>query len=230
MNHYLYKLHHHIKLYLFGDEEQPVRCAGNSGKIQHHKSIEDAGACLQNEALSMGKRIEAAHHLGVLAYTGGYVSGTMAADYIPTMAELLPRQDLVDEHLVTLLQALSSVCYAHLANQARVCHLGVPAMLPIILTHGSPHSPLVKRWACYLMDVLCINNVPTIRALACTRGLQGSLEAIAEQDWDGWPKNHAAILLKILGFWPADKEADLEDGGDEEEGEMSGPTAHAHTP
>lgn len=52
--------------------EQSVNFDEDTGKLRHHNSIKDAGARLQNENLSIGKRLEAAHELGVLSYTGNY--------------------------------------------------------------------------------------------------------------------------------------------------------------
>ena len=70
MNQHLFKLYNSIKFYLFGGEEIRQATEEDNGKIRHHKSIRDAGALLQDEALPLKQRLEAAHNLGVLGYTG----------------------------------------------------------------------------------------------------------------------------------------------------------------
>lgn len=75
----LARLYNQIKLRLkfcdtFG--EQCVNSEEDAGKVRHHKSIRDAGAKLQDESLSIGRRLEAAYELGVLSYTGDYLESS----------------------------------------------------------------------------------------------------------------------------------------------------------
>ncbi|KAG5264240.1 hypothetical protein AALO_G00251500 [Alosa alosa] len=194
--------HNYIRVHLFGNVEQSTSFEEDTGKIRHHKNIREAGAQLQNEALPIEKRLEAAHKLGVLGYTGGYEAGKIAADFLPTLVDLLTQRwvELSDEHLTLLLEALSTVCYGHLSNQAQARSLGLVSALPAMLTPAAPHSTRVKMWACYLLDVLCCNFVPALRTLEREPGLQPSLEALQAEDWMGWPWNYATVLLLVLGF------------------------------
>ncbi|XP_062385972.1 armadillo-like helical domain-containing protein 2 [Sardina pilchardus] len=201
------KLYHkYIRGPLFGDVDQSGNFEGDNGKIRLHNNIREAGKQLQNEALPVRKRIEAAHSLGVFGYTGGYEAGKIAADFLPTLVQLLTEKwaELGDEHLTLLLEALSTVCYGHLSNQARACSLGLVAALPPMLTPAAPHGPKVQMWACYLLDVLCCSYVSTMRALEQQAGLQASLELLEAQDWTGWPRNYATVLLLVLGFRPVE--------------------------
>lgn len=133
---------------------------------------------------------------------GGYEAGTIAADYLPALVGLLTKREreLTDANMVTLLEALSSACYVHLNNQSRVRSLRlVPALLHV-LAPTSYRSVRTKMWVCYLLDVLCCNNIPLMRNLALEAGLKVSLEAMEVQDWSHWPQNYAAILQQVLGF------------------------------
>ncbi|XP_042566653.1 armadillo-like helical domain-containing protein 2 [Clupea harengus] len=235
MNQHLFKLYNSIKFYLFGGEEIRQATEEDNGKIRHHKSIRDAGALLQDEALPLKQRLEAAHNLGVLGYTvqlateeheaveqlnltacfcpapGGYEAANICFDFLPTMVDLLGSPERSDEELVLLLKALSVACYVHLRNQARVCSLGLLVTATTLLVPANPRSPMVRKWACHLLDVLCYNNVPALRALRPVPGLQASLERLEAEDWTHWPRNYAEILLRVLGFWPAEPSQEDDD-------------------
>ncbi|XP_063040834.1 armadillo-like helical domain-containing protein 2 [Engraulis encrasicolus] len=229
MNQYLYKFNQYVGA-LLGTDDPQGNSQENRGKIHHDKSIREAGEKLESEHLPIKNRVRAAHDLGVLAYTGGYEGGTLTTEYIPIMLQLLSHPDVSDEHLIPLLEGLASLWHAQLANQAKACQLGASATLMDIISPECSRSDLVKRWACYALDMLCINNVPNMRVLVTMPHLQAHLEAAAALDWAWWPKNHAAVLLKVLGFWPSDTEEPVteEGGGDqvemEDETEREGKT------
>lgn len=127
------------------------------------------------------------------------------------MVDLLGSPERSDEELVLLLKALSVACYVHLRNQARVCSLGLLVTATTLLVPANPRSPMVRKWACHLLDVLCYNNVPALRALRPVPDLQASLELLEAEDWTHWPRNYAEILLRVLGFWPAEPSQEDDD-------------------
>lgn len=119
---------------------------------------------------------------------------------------------MTDANLVTLLESLISLCYVHLSNQSRVSSLGLVPALMAILDPISYRSTRTKMWLCYLLDVLCCNNMPMMRILERQPGLKFSLEVMENQDWSHWPRNYATILLQVLGFKPVEQSAESGEG------------------
>lgn len=119
---------------------------------------------------------------------------------------------MTDANLATLLEALSSLCYVHLNNQVRANALGLVPTLVQILAPTTYRMVRTKMWLCYLLDVLCYNNVPMMRNLARQAGLKVSLEVMEAKDWSHWPQNYATLLLQVLGFKPVEQSAEYEKG------------------
>ncbi|XP_066570671.1 armadillo-like helical domain-containing protein 2 [Amia ocellicauda] len=185
-------------------ESEPVK-----KDILIHKIIL-AGKNIRNTSLSLDKRIQAASDIGVLAYTGGRVAAMYAGEYMPYLAAFLTRPDLSTSATITILKTLSGISYTHHKNQQKAMDLNLCDMLlgflhqeedPLLT--DSPKSILVKFWTCYLLSVLCWNNIPQIRLLSNSQSLRRDLEILRKKRWDDWPNNYAQELVDLLGFSPS---------------------------
>ncbi|CAB1320620.1 unnamed protein product [Coregonus sp. 'balchen'] len=165
----------HIKNYLFPNDEG----SDEDYKNLHYKKIRLAGQDIQNTELPLEKRVLAVHNIGLLGYTGGYAAAICAAEYMPLMADFLKQPSLSDDQRISVLEGLSGE----------------------LMDTTCPLSTKTKMWSCYLLNILCCNNIPVIRTLVGSQSLRLTLEALEGQDWYGWPKNYARELLCMLGFW-----------------------------
>ncbi|XP_014033759.2 armadillo-like helical domain-containing protein 2 [Salmo salar] len=189
----------HIKNYLFPNDEG----SDEGDKNLHYRKIRLAGQDIQDTELPLEKRVLAVHNIGLLGYTGGYAAATCAAEYMPAMADFLKQPSLSDDQRISVLEGLSGVCYVHLTNQKQAHSMGLYATLQELMDPTCPLSlsTKAKMWSCYLLNILCCNNIPVIRTLVGSQSLRLTLEALEGQDWYGWPKNCARELLCMLGFW-----------------------------
>ncbi|KAL0962014.1 hypothetical protein UPYG_G00334650 [Umbra pygmaea] len=193
---FVLSLRNYIKNYFF-PHGQSEDC-----KNLHFKKICSAGQDIQNTDLLLEQRILAVHHIGILAYTGGYEGATCASEYMPVMAAFLKEPSLSDYQRIMALEGLSGICYLNLTNQNVAKFLGVVTTLQELLDPACPLAPSTKAqmWSCYLMKILCCNNIPLIRTMVSSEVLRQNLEGLAGKDWCGWPKNFARELLCILGY------------------------------
>uniref|UniRef100_A0A8C7PS12 Uncharacterized protein n=1 Tax=Oncorhynchus mykiss TaxID=8022 RepID=A0A8C7PS12_ONCMY len=179
----------HIKNYLFPNDEG----SDEGNKNLHYKKIRLAGQDIQNTELPLEKRVLAVHNIGLLGYTGGYAAATCAAEYMPAMADFLKQHSLSDDQRISV----SCIkCQAKNVSDNLVRNLHLQELM-------DPTCPLslstkAKMWSCYLLNILCCNNIPVIRTLVGSQSLRLTLEALEGQDWYGWPKNYARELLCIL--------------------------------
>uniref|UniRef100_A0A8C8IPA3 Uncharacterized protein n=1 Tax=Oncorhynchus tshawytscha TaxID=74940 RepID=A0A8C8IPA3_ONCTS len=173
----------HIKNYLFPNDEG----SDEGNKKLHYKKIRLAGQDIQNTELPLENRVLAVHNIGLLGYTGGYAAATCAAEYMPAMADFL-KQHTIKYNFCIKFQAKNWS-----DNLVRNLHLQelMDPTCPLSL------STKAKMWSCYLLNILCCNNIPVIRTLVGSQSLRLTLEALEGQDWYGWPKNYARELLCI---------------------------------
>ncbi|XP_015212759.1 armadillo-like helical domain-containing protein 2 [Lepisosteus oculatus] len=191
----------HIKPHLFPSEDLSDMGSENL----HHRKIRLAGRDIQNTSLPLKKRVQAASYIGLLAYTGGYAAGTCAGEFMASLIGFLKHPAIMDKGIMTVLQSLSGICYIHLHNQKRAKDLELVDILLNILhmkeaTLLLNKSTQVKFWSCYLLSVLCCNNIPIIKTLNNSERLQRDLEILAHKGWYGWPNNYAKELLQLLGY------------------------------
>ncbi|XP_010214841.1 PREDICTED: uncharacterized protein C6orf229 homolog [Tinamus guttatus] len=173
----------------------------------HHKKIQDYGVDLRNTELPIEERAKAALSIGLLAYTGGTNAALCASEYIQDLYDLFCTQSVSTKVRIHVLQGLSCICYTSPGNQRKAKDLH---LITRLLDHldeeqdsASANEGLtVQFWICYLLTVLCCNNIPCIMAVHKVGGekLEKKLKFLSRMDWFGWPDNYAAALFSLLGF------------------------------
>ncbi|XP_066480547.1 armadillo-like helical domain-containing protein 2 [Tiliqua scincoides] len=186
-------------------EEEPVKLT--SPNFHHHKII-TYGADLRNTELPLEERAQAALHIGMLTYTGGINAAMVASNYIQDMMDILTMPDTSTTVRISILKGLSCLCYINYVNQdvAKECHLTDIILACLDEDEDTPGAgsdlPIVKFWACYLMSVICCNNIPCIKLFQDSgdQMLQNRLEDLSNMDWSGWPQNYAEVMIGLLGY------------------------------
>ncbi|KAM9165634.1 armadillo-like helical domain-containing protein 2 [Pangshura tecta] len=139
---------------------------------------------------------------------GGPNAGIYASDYIQDLIDILHMPDTSANVRILVLQGLCGICYINYSNQNKVKDLNLANVLFVCLTEDENSSPasnhitVVKFWVCYLLTVLCCNNIPYIRKLHELGGqmLETKLKSLSRMEWSGWPDNYAEVLFSLLGF------------------------------
>lgn len=132
----------------------------------------------------------------------------LAVDYIQDMIDILTMPDTSSRVRIQVLKGLSCLCYINYVNQdvAKECHLTDVILACLDEDEDSPavksDLPNVKFWACYLMTVICCNNIPCIKLFQESGGqmLQDRLEDLCNMDWFGWPQNYAEVMFGLFGY------------------------------
>nr|XP_060627642.1 armadillo-like helical domain-containing protein 2 [Anolis sagrei ordinatus] len=176
--------------------------------IFHHHKIKTYGKCLRNAEMPMEERAKAALYIGLLAYTGGVRAAGLASEYIKDMIDILIMPETTGKESIDVLKGLCSVCYISYTNQdvAKDHHLAEVLIAYMDEDENSPDADpdiiLVKFWVCYLMTVLCCNNIPYIKLLHEMGGqiLEKKLETLCYLEWFGWPQNYAKLMVRLLGY------------------------------
>ncbi|XP_032895889.1 armadillo-like helical domain-containing protein 2 [Amblyraja radiata] len=166
------------------------------------KQIKDYGEALQNTHLPLHNRLQAAVSLGIISYTGGPEAANYAQAYIEPLLRYLNQTIYTEKDQITVLQSLAGICYNNAPNQCiMVDQQLLTTLVSMINSRNSNVTSIkVKFWACYLLHVLCCNNIPIIRRLNKAKYLHSSLIHLSELSWIGWPDNYAQVLIYILGF------------------------------
>ncbi|XP_020637317.3 armadillo-like helical domain-containing protein 2 [Pogona vitticeps] len=171
--------------------------------IFHHHKIKTYGNDLRNEELSLEERGRAALHIGLLTYTGGVTAAELAIEYIQDMIDILIMPDTSGKASISVLKGLCGICYLSPMNQneTRENHLAEILISYLDEDEDSPDADpditLVKFWVCYLMTIVCCNNMPYLKLFNEVGGqmLEKRLESLSAADWFGWPQNYAKIFL-----------------------------------
>ncbi|XP_070795682.1 armadillo-like helical domain-containing protein 2 [Pituophis catenifer annectens] len=176
--------------------------------IFHHHKIKIYAMDLRNTELPLEERAKAALYIGLLAYTGGVGAGSFASQYIQDMIDILIMPDTSTKVRILVLKGLCSACYINPVNQneAKAHHLS-----EIILSYleeeedsaeADPDLVLVKFWVCYLMTVVCCNNMSYIKLFHEIGGqtLEKRLEYLSNMEWFGWPQNYATLMYMFMGY------------------------------
>ncbi|KAK9403478.1 hypothetical protein NXF25_008305, partial [Crotalus adamanteus] len=189
--------------------------------IFHHHKIKIYGMDLRNTELSLEERAKAALYVGLLAYTesgsefknydcftGGVGAGSLASQYIQDMIDILIMPDTSTKVRISVLKGLCSVCYINPINQneAKAHHL--PEIMLSYLEEDEDSAEadsdlvLVKFWVCYLMTVVCCNNMSYIKLFHEIGGqtLEKRLEYLSNMEWFGWPQNYATLMYMLMGY------------------------------
>uniref|UniRef100_A0A8C6YVD6 Armadillo like helical domain containing 2 n=1 Tax=Nothoprocta perdicaria TaxID=30464 RepID=A0A8C6YVD6_NOTPE len=169
----------------------------------HHKKIQDYGIDLRNTELPIEERAQAAMSIGLLAYTGGTNAAICASEYIQDLYDLFCTQPVSTKARILVLQGLSCICYTSPGNRRKAKDLNlITCLLEHLEEEQESASATVQFWICYLLTVLCSNNIPCIMAVHKVGGekLEKKLTALSRMDWFGWPDNYAAALFSLLGF------------------------------
>uniref|UniRef100_G1KAD7 Armadillo like helical domain containing 2 n=1 Tax=Anolis carolinensis TaxID=28377 RepID=G1KAD7_ANOCA len=195
-------------------EEPPLKLID---PIFHHHKIKTYGNYLRNTEQPMEERARAALYIGLLAYTGGVRAAGLASEYIKDMTDILLMPETNGKESIDVLKGLCSVCYINYTNQdvAKDHHLAEVLIAYLDEDENSPDADpdiiLVKFWVCYLMTVLCCNNVPFIKLLHEMGGqmLENKLETLCYLEWLGWPRNYAELMVSLLGYKKTNIQLDL---------------------
>nr|XP_009687062.1 PREDICTED: uncharacterized protein C6orf229 homolog [Struthio camelus australis] len=139
--------------------------------------------------------------------TGGTKAATCASEYIKDLCDIFCTRSISTKVRIQALQGLSCICYINPNNQRRAKDLN---LINILLDHlgeeqesASDNACItIQFWICYLLTVLCSNNIPCIIAVHKVGGekLEKKLKSLSHMDWFGWPDNYAAVLFSLLGF------------------------------
>ncbi|XP_077209117.1 armadillo-like helical domain-containing protein 2 [Paroedura picta] len=180
----------------------------------HLDKIKRYGDILRNTDLPLEERVKAAHHIGLLAYTGGVTCSMPASEYIQDMTDMLIIADTSRRVRIALLKGICGICYLNYNNQNHSKELHLSDILLASLdedeneeedensTGGDQDIIIVKFWVCYLMTVICCNNYPYLKLFQDSGGkmLVNRLESLSCMEWFGWPSNYAEIMLALLGY------------------------------
>ncbi|XP_072366316.1 armadillo-like helical domain-containing protein 2 [Scyliorhinus torazame] len=166
------------------------------------KQIMILGASLRKTHLPLSNRLQAALYIGIMCFTGGPEAATFAQDYIEDLIRFLNRTLFVEKDKIIVLQSLAGICHNNTTNQNLAIDLQILITLVAILnTRNTNQMKIkVKYWTCYLLNILCCNNIPVARRLNKAKHLHTSLIHLSESNWYGWPKNYAQVLIYLLGF------------------------------
>ncbi|XP_060100340.1 armadillo-like helical domain-containing protein 2 [Heteronotia binoei] len=214
MGNVLNKLHNwyekYMKFHFPQEEEEPVVPIDTNF---HVDKIRRYGDILRNTELPIDERAKAAHYIGLLAYTGGVVSRAPASEYIQDMTDMLIMADTSRKVKIALLKGLCGLCYLNYNNQTHAKELHLPDILLAFLDEDEDEDDedssgddqdiiIVKFWVCYLMTVVCCNNIPYLKLFQETGGemLENRLESLSSMEWFGWPANYAEVMLSLLGY------------------------------
>ncbi|XP_067393559.1 armadillo-like helical domain-containing protein 2 [Emydura macquarii macquarii] len=195
----------YIKTFFSSVEEEPYN---PNGSIFHKQKIVRYGSDVKNTQLPLEQRAQAAKNIGLLVYTGGPNAGIYASEYIQELIDILHMPDISAKVKILVLQGLCGICYINYSNQNKAKDLNLADVLLAYLTADEDSSPasnditVVKFWVCYLLTVICCNNIPYIRLLHELGGqmLETKLESLSSMEWSGWPDNYAEVLFALLGF------------------------------
>ncbi|XP_036309140.1 armadillo-like helical domain-containing protein 2 [Pipistrellus kuhlii] len=196
----------------FGKQEEEQIPPGKN--VFHKEKIRALGETLKNKLLAIEERAQAAHRLGLLAFTGGPMAGRFAAEYMKEVALLLQDAQVAPRARILLLQSVACWCYLNPITQKRAKFLKLLPILTAMLDPDPEPDPepaagrsassggglLVKFWACYTLSVMTCNNVSYVEELRELRPLKQHLQALARENWEGWPENFAEVLYFLIGF------------------------------
>ncbi|XP_020366940.1 armadillo-like helical domain-containing protein 2 [Rhincodon typus] len=190
----------YIKRHLSREEDEDEESIDNDNP--QVKQMKILGASLQKTHLPLNNRLQAALSIGILSFTGGPEAATCAQDYIEDLVHFLNRTLLSDKDRIIILQSLSGICYNNVTNQRLAIDLQILTTLVAILStrNATKMKIKVKYWTCYLLNILCCNNISVARRLNKAKHLHTSLIYLSERNWYGWPKNYAQVLIYLLGF------------------------------
>ncbi|XP_043574875.1 armadillo-like helical domain-containing protein 2 [Chiloscyllium plagiosum] len=190
----------YIKHHLFRNEDEDDNAIDDDNP--QIKQMRILGALLQKTNLPLNNRLQAALSIGILSFTGGPEATASAQNYIEELIRFLNRTLLLDKDKIIVLQSLSGICYNNVTNQNAAIDLQILITLVTILNtrNTTKMKIMLKYWACYLLNILCCNNIAVARRLNKTKHLHTSLIQLSESNWYGWPKNYAQVLIYLLGF------------------------------
>ncbi|XP_078286259.1 armadillo-like helical domain-containing protein 2 [Rhinoraja longicauda] len=166
------------------------------------KQIKEYGEMLVKTHLPLSTRLQAAASLGIISFTGGPEAANCVQAYIEPLLRFLNLTMNTEKEQITVLQSLVGICYNNPANQSIMVEKHILTTLLSLINTRNSHLTYIKVrfWACYLLNILCCNNIPIIRRLNKAKNLHTSLIHLSELSWFGWPKNYAQVLMYLLGF------------------------------
>ncbi|XP_008260712.3 armadillo-like helical domain-containing protein 2 [Oryctolagus cuniculus] len=179
----------------------------SSESIFHKEKIVLLGCTLKDSSASIEKRAQAAHRIGLLAFTGGPNAGKFAAEYMPEIAFLL-QEEMPSKSKILLLQSVACWCYLNHASQRSARHLQfVPILVRFFESNLEPavkgdtqSNLLIQFWTCYTLSVMTCNNLSIMKELKDCNNLKYHLQMLATENWSGWPENFAEVLYFLVGF------------------------------
>ncbi|KAK1328830.1 hypothetical protein QTO34_010999 [Cnephaeus nilssonii] len=190
----------------FGKQEEEERIPPGQS-IFHKEKIVALGQMLKNKFLTIEERAQAAHRIGLLAFTGGPMAGRFAAEYMKEVALLLQNAQVAPKTRILLLQSVACWCYLNPITQKRAKFLKLVPILTAIFdtvpestSKNVNSSLLLKFWACYTLSVMTCNNVSYMEELREYQSLKHHLQVLSRENWEGWPENFAEVLYFLIGF------------------------------
>ncbi|XP_048364483.1 armadillo-like helical domain-containing protein 2 [Sphaerodactylus townsendi] len=198
-----------------GHRQYPPKVAESVSPIDsdfHTDKIKRYGDIMRNTELLLEERAKAASYIGLLAYTGGVSTSVSASEYIEDMIDILVMPDTSRKARIAVVKGLCGICYINYRNQNEAKELHLTDTLLAILDEDEDEDEeitsddhdiiIVKFWVCYLMTVVCCNNIPYLKLFQNSGGqmLENRLESLCRMEWFGWPTNYAEVMLLLMGY------------------------------
>lgn len=150
---------------------------------------------------------------GYLFSIGGVSGSVLASHYIEDMIDILIMPDTPGKVRIPVLRGLSGICFINYHNQniAKEKHLAEVLLACLdedeADADAEPDIIIVKFWVCYLMTVVCCNNMPFVQLFQHSGGqmLEKRLEVLSGMEWFGWPHNYADIMFTLMGYQKMDQ-------------------------
>uniref|UniRef100_A0A8C8ZGJ7 Armadillo like helical domain containing 2 n=1 Tax=Prolemur simus TaxID=1328070 RepID=A0A8C8ZGJ7_PROSS len=176
--------------------------------IFHKEKIVVFGQTLRDKSLPLEQRAQAAHKIGLLAFTGGLPASRFATEYMKEVANLLKNEETTPKVKILLIQSIACWCYLNPVSQKKAKHMQlIPILIKFFERRANStnqreidENRLVKFWTCYALSAMTCNNLSVVNELREHSALKYHLHELACDVWVGWPENFAEVLYFLIGL------------------------------
>eukprot|EP00794_Sanderia_malayensis_P003152 gene3152-3621_t len=188
----------------------------------YKKGIYIAWMSSKRLGISLDEKVKMIRKIGNLAWTGGTAASKFASGYLPSIVELLREPTMPTRLVITLINAVVSICWTHndVIDKHRDMNV-LQTLYDILESSGCrEESSDLQRWVVYAMLCLVSDNSANQRELVKFPKLPHTLRALSKEIWRGWQYNEALKLSEILG-WDLEKQEMLEEDEEDDEGDLN---------